>query len=61
MKHYRHCDIWLERGCQLTVVGLSVVAAFLLRFDFAVPASVIPILKQAKTEYAKLAATPTAK
>jgi FlaA1/EpsC-like NDP-sugar epimerase len=47
MKHHRNFDIWLERGCQLTVVGLSVVAAFLLRFDFAVPSSVIPILKQA--------------
>jgi len=47
MKHHRNCDIWLERVCHLTAVGLSVAAAFLLRFDFTIPASVIPTLKQA--------------
>ncbi len=47
MKHDRNIDVWLERACHLVVVGLSVTAAFLLRFDFAIPASVIPILKEA--------------
>jgi FlaA1/EpsC-like NDP-sugar epimerase len=47
MKSHRNLDIWLERTCHLTVVGLSLAAAFLLRFDFGLPASVIPILKQA--------------
>ena len=46
MKNHRNIDVWLERACHLTVVGLSVTAAFLLRFDFAIPTSVIPILKQ---------------
>ena len=36
---------WSGRS-HLTVVGLSVTAAFLLRFDFTIPTSVIPILKQ---------------
>jgi FlaA1/EpsC-like NDP-sugar epimerase len=39
--------MWLERACLLTVVGLSVAAAFLLRFDLTIPATAIPILKQA--------------
>ena len=47
MKNHRSLDIWLERGCHLTVIALSVAAAFLLRFDFALPAASIPILKQA--------------
>jgi FlaA1/EpsC-like NDP-sugar epimerase len=47
MKNHRNLDIWLERLCHIAVVGLSVALAFLLRFDFAIPASVIPILKQA--------------
>src|SRR5215471_18768000 len=42
-----HLDIWLERICQMAAVGLSLWAAFLLRFDFAVPASLSTILKQA--------------
>ena len=47
MKNHRNIDVWLERGCHLTAVGLSVTAAFLLRFDFTIPAGVLPILKQA--------------
>jgi FlaA1/EpsC-like NDP-sugar epimerase len=47
VKNHRNIDVWLERACHLTVAGLSVTAAFLLRFDFVIPASVIPILKQA--------------
>jgi FlaA1/EpsC-like NDP-sugar epimerase len=39
--------MWLERACHLTVVALSVTAAFLLRFDFTIPDSAIEILKQA--------------
>ena len=46
MKNHRNGDVWLERACQLAVVGLSVTSAFLLRFDFATPPSVIPILKE---------------
>ena len=37
MKNHRNIDVWLERACHLTVVGLSVTAAFLLRFDFTHP------------------------
>lgn len=47
MKNHRNIDVWLERACHLTAVGLSVTAAFLLRFEFAIPAGVMPILKQA--------------
>ena len=46
MKNHKNSDVWLERASHLTVVGLSVTAAFLLRFDFTIPTSVIPILKQ---------------
>jgi FlaA1/EpsC-like NDP-sugar epimerase len=46
MKNHRNSDVWLERASHLTVVGLSVTAAFLLRFDFTIPTGVIPILKQ---------------
>ncbi len=47
MKNHRNIDVWLERACHLTAVALSVTAAFLLRFDFTIPAGVLPILKQA--------------
>jgi FlaA1/EpsC-like NDP-sugar epimerase len=47
MRHDRNLDIWLERGCHLMVVGLSVTAAFLLRFDFSPPAGIRPILERA--------------
>ena len=47
MKNDRHMDIWLERVCQLAAVGLSVAAAFLLRFDFSIPAGLAPTLRQA--------------
>jgi FlaA1/EpsC-like NDP-sugar epimerase len=46
MKNHRNSDVWLERASHLTVVGLSVTAAFLLRFDFTIPTGVTPILKQ---------------
>jgi len=41
----RSIDTWLERICQLAAVGLSLTAAFHLRFDFAIPdlqASIFP-------------------
>lgn len=47
MKNHRNIDIWLERGCHVAVVTLSVVVAFLLRFDFSIPGAAIPVLKQA--------------
>ena len=40
MKNHRNTDVWLERACHLMAVGLSVTAAFLLRFDFSIPAGV---------------------
>jgi FlaA1/EpsC-like NDP-sugar epimerase len=40
-------DNWLERICQLAAVGLSLTAAFHLRFDFAMPAWETPIFRQA--------------
>ena len=43
----RHVSIWLERACQMVAVGLSLTAAFLLRFDFAIPASLKGVLTQA--------------
>ena len=47
MKNDRHTDVWLERACNLTAVGLSVTAAFLLSFDFSIPVGLAPILRQA--------------
>jgi FlaA1/EpsC-like NDP-sugar epimerase len=47
MKTRRHIDVWIERACHLIAIGLSVTAAFLLRFDFSIPASLVAILKQA--------------
>src|SRR5215831_11262399 len=42
-----HIDVWLERCCQLAAVGLSLSCAFLFRFDFSVPAALMPTLKLA--------------
>lgn len=47
MRNPRDLDVWLERGCHLAAVGFSVTAAFLLRFDFAVPEGLNPILLKA--------------
>ncbi len=38
---------WLERICQVAAVGLSLAAAFRLRFDFGMPAWEAPIFRQA--------------
>src|SRR5215471_6579612 len=42
----RHADTWLERVCQMTAVALSVAGAFFIRFDFAIPASLVAIAQQ---------------
>ena len=47
MRNRRHLDVWLERTCHLAAVWLSVVAAFLLRFDFSVSDAWTSIAKQA--------------
>jgi FlaA1/EpsC-like NDP-sugar epimerase len=47
MKTDRSTDVWIERACHLAVVGLSVTAAFLLRFDFSIPAGLASIARQA--------------
>jgi len=47
MPKHRKLDIWMERACHFAAIGLSLAAAFLLRFDLTLPASAIPILKQA--------------
>ena len=47
MNSRRHNDLWFERACHLAAVGLSVMAAFLLRFEFSIPSSLAPVLKQA--------------
>src|SRR5580765_1657829 len=47
MRNRRHIDVWVERTCNMAAIVLSVTGAFLLRFDFSLPATVIPILKQA--------------
>jgi len=43
----RQIDVWLERVCQLIAVGLSVTAAFLLRFDFAIPVALAVVFHRA--------------
>ena len=43
----RHADVWLERVCQLAAVALALTAAFELRFDFDIPLSLYPVLRQA--------------
>jgi FlaA1/EpsC-like NDP-sugar epimerase len=43
----RNIDVWIERTCQLAAVGLSLAAAFQLRFDFAIPDSQRPVLRYA--------------
>ena len=47
MKTDRSTDVWIERACHLAVVGLSVTAAFLLRFDFSIPAGLASTARQA--------------
>jgi FlaA1/EpsC-like NDP-sugar epimerase len=47
MNHHSHIDVWLERVCYLAAIGLSVAAAFLLRFDFSVPANLATVAGQA--------------
>jgi FlaA1/EpsC-like NDP-sugar epimerase len=47
MKNRPYVDVWVERACHLAAVGLSLTASFLVRFDFSVPASLAPVLKQA--------------
>jgi FlaA1/EpsC-like NDP-sugar epimerase len=47
MKTDGHADVWIERACHLAAVGLSVTAAFLLRFDFSIPADVASTVRQA--------------
>jgi FlaA1/EpsC-like NDP-sugar epimerase len=47
MKNRHHVEVWLERACNLIAIGVSVTAAFLLRFDFSVPDNVAPMLRQA--------------
>jgi FlaA1/EpsC-like NDP-sugar epimerase len=42
-----HIDVWVERCCQLAAVVLSVVFAFLFRFDFSIPSALVPSLKLA--------------
>jgi FlaA1/EpsC-like NDP-sugar epimerase len=43
----RHIDIWLERICQFAAVALSLTGAFLLRFDFSIPDSLVSVFRQA--------------
>ena len=42
-----HVDVWFERASHAVAVGMSVIAAFLLRFDFSLPHDAVPVLKQA--------------
>src|SRR5690349_1392548 len=42
-----HIDVWLERICQLIAVALSFTAAFYLRFEFAIPATLVPVFQHA--------------
>ncbi len=47
MMNRRHLDIWLERACHLAAVGLSVIAAFLLKFDLSIPGTLDAVVKEA--------------
>jgi FlaA1/EpsC-like NDP-sugar epimerase len=47
MNNRRHINFWLQHAGHLAAVGLSVTAAFLLRFDFSVPAVLVSVLIQA--------------
>jgi len=42
-----HVDIWFERACHAVAVGMSVIAAFLLQFDFSLPHAEVSVLKRA--------------
>jgi FlaA1/EpsC-like NDP-sugar epimerase len=47
MRTDRRADVWIERACHLSAVGLSVTAAFLLRFDFSIPADFASTVRRA--------------
>jgi len=47
MRNRRDLDVWVERTCHMAAIVLSVTSAFLLRFDFSVPAGLAPVLRQA--------------
>jgi FlaA1/EpsC-like NDP-sugar epimerase len=47
MRHRLQPDIVLDQAAYLAVISLSVTAAFLLRFDYSIPAAAIPALKTA--------------
>jgi FlaA1/EpsC-like NDP-sugar epimerase len=46
MRTRRHLDVWLERGCHLAAIWLSVTAAFQLRFDFVIPSKASSVWKE---------------
>jgi FlaA1/EpsC-like NDP-sugar epimerase len=46
-KYGYHFDVWLERACHASAIGLSLTVALLLRFDFSVPPEVNAVFKQA--------------
>src|SRR5438445_8672133 len=47
MRHRLQPDIVLDQAAYLAVISLSVTAAFLLRFDYSIPAAATPALKAA--------------
>ena len=47
MRNHLRVGAWLDQACHLAVIGLSVEAAFLLRFDFSIPSGTISVLTKA--------------
>jgi len=47
MSSRTHIAVWFERFWHLAAIGVSITAAFLLRFDFSIPHSVAPMLWRA--------------
>ena len=47
MTNDRRIDVWAERACNLTVIVVSVTAAFLLRFDFSLPPGIGELVREA--------------
>lgn len=47
MRNYRSTGFWAQRAYQVAAVGLSMIGAFLLRFDLSLPRGIGPLVVQA--------------
>jgi len=46
MKNSRLTDVWLNRICHFSAIGLSIMSAFFLRFDLSVPPSITSAMER---------------